>query len=219
MTEFTLKVRPLVFHPSYSNDGLNGSGKIILPASILKSLMDASGNTVFSPITFTIIKDDADIISVGVEEFSAQEGYVYLPSFIMETYWYPHDSDIIMRYCKPVKGTRVTFEPHETAFIDSPAKEKTFLEDYLKKCYPVLSKGSSILIVHEGNEYYINITDTKPENIISTLDTDLEVEFLKPLDYVEPPPPPPPSVIEDMPMPRGHFVAFAGKGYRLGTGN
>jgi len=217
MTEYTLKVRPLVFHPSCNNPYLNGSGKVILPQSILNDLMDASGNTVFSPITFTIVSDAGEnVISVGVEEFTAQEGYAFIPAFIMETYWYPHESNITLRYHKPVKGTKITLEPHATAFIDGETKEKTFLENYLKKCYPVLSKGSTIVIKNDDEEYYINIIDTLPEDIISTVDTDLEVEFKKPLDYVEPPPPPPPSIIENTPMPRGHFVPFAGKGYRLG---
>ena len=67
--------------------------------------------------------------------------------------------------------------------------------------------------------HYINITETEPEIMISTLDTDLEVEFKQPLDYVEPPPPTPPSIVEDMVMPKNRFVPFAGKGYRLGGHN
>lgn len=214
MTEFTLKVRPLIYHPSCNNPYLNDSGKIILPASVLKKIMDSSGNTVFSPISFTLVKNGEEIISVGVEEFSAEEGFVYLPSYIMETCWLPIDSDIVVRYHKPVKGQKITLEPHTTTFIDSEAKEKTFLENYFKKCYPVLSKGSTILIRHNDDEFYINIADTSPADIISTVDTDLIVEFAKPLDYT---PPPPPKVVEHMPMPRGHFVPFAGKGYRLGN--
>ena len=137
-------------------------------------------------------------------------------SFIMETYWLPHETEIILRYQRVEKGTKLSIEPHATAFIDSQAKEKTFLENYLKKCYPVLNAGSTILIKDGDKEYYINITETVPERIISTLDTDLEVEFKQPLDYVEPPPPPPPSIVENIPMPKNRFVPFAGKGYRLG---
>ena len=77
-----------------------------------------------------------------------------------------------------------------------------------------MSKGSTIVIKNGNEEYFINIKETLPVDIISTIDTDLEVEFVQPLDYVEPPPP---SVIDNMPMPRGHFVPFAGKGYRLGS--
>ena len=92
-------------------------------------------------------------------------------------------------------------------------KGRNFLESYISKYYPVLQKGSTIVIHHDGKDFYINIKDSFPADIISTVDTDLVVEFAQPLDYVEPPPP---SVIENMPMPRGHFVPFAGKGYRLG---
>jgi len=217
MSEFLLKVRPLAFHPSCNKPYLNASGKVIIPQSVLKTLMDISGNNVFSPISFILYEGEREIISVGVEEFSAQEGYIYVPSFLMETYWLPHDTEIKLIYNEPQKGTKISIQPHKTAFIDSPAKEKTFLEEYLKKCYPVLKRNTTILIKEGEGEYYLNITNTAPDEIISTLNTDLVVEFEEPLDYVEPPPPPPPSVVENMPMPRGHFVPFAGKGYRLGA--
>ena len=89
------------------------------------------------------------------------------------------------------------------------------MENYLKKWYPVLKKDSTIVIKEGEEEYYINVKITRPADIISTIDTDISVEFEKPLDFVEPPPP---SIIEDMPMPKSHFVPFAGKGYRLGNG-
>jgi len=216
MTDFTLKVRPLAFHPSCDKPYLNASAKVILPQSVLQKIMDISGNTIYSPISFLMKDGERDIISVGVEEFSAEEGYVYVPSFIMEMYWLPHDTEVILTHQQHEKGTKISLEPHKTAFIDSKAKEKGFLEDYLKKCYPVLRAGTTILIKDDDNEYYINITETLPSETISTLNTDLEVEFKTPLDYVEPPPPPPPAVVEHMPMPPGHFVPFAGKGYRLG---
>ena len=217
MNEFTLKVRPLAFHSSCEKPYLNASCKVIIPQSILESLMDTSENTIHSPIAFLLLQGEREIISVGVEEFSAPEGFIYIPSFIMETYWLPHETEIILRYQRVEKGTKISIEPHKTAFIDSKAKEKTFLENYLKKCYPVLSAGSTILIKEGATEYYINITETIPERVISTLDTDLEVEFKQPLDYVEPPPPAPPSIVEHMSMPKNCFIPFAGKGYRLGA--
>jgi len=215
MTDICLKVRPLAFHPSFSKDHLNAGGKVILPQSVLREVMDISGNEIHSPIVFTIIKNDADLISVGVEEFSSPENYIYLPNFIMEQYWLPHESEVMLRYEKVEKGTMVELEPHSMTFIDSDAKGKKYLESYISKHYPVLRKGSTILIKENDNEYYINIKNTAPADIILTVDTDLTVEFAQPLDYVEPPPP---AVVETMPMPTSHFVPFAGKGYRLGHG-
>ena len=213
MAEFSLKVRPLAFHPSFSKEHLNAGGKVILPQSILNRVMDISGNEIHSPIVFTLIKDGKDLISVGVEEFSSPVDYVYLPNFIMEQYWLPHESEVVLRYESVQKGTMVELEPHRTAFIDSDAKNKDYLESYISKHYPVLRKGSTILIKENGEEYYINIKDTAPGDIILTVDTDLRVEFAQPLDYVEPPPP---AIVETMAMPTSHFIPFAGKGYRLG---
>ena len=215
MAEICLKVRPLAFHPSFSKEYLNAGGKVILPPSVLREVMDISGNEIISPIVFTIMKEGEELISVGVEEFSSPEGYIYIPNFIMELYWLPHDSEIMLRYENVERGTMVELEPHSMAFIDSDAKNKEYLEAYISKHYPVLRKGSIILIKENGEEYYINIKQTAPTPIILTVDTDLTVEFAQPLDYVEPPPP---SVVETMAMPQSHFVPFAGKGYRLGNG-
>jgi len=215
MTDICLKVRPLAFHPSFSKDHLNAGGKVILPQSVLREVMDISGNEISSPIVFTIMKEGEELISVGVEEFSSPKDYIYIPNFIMEQYWLPHESEVTLRYDKVVgKGTMVELEPHSMTFIDSDAKEKEYLESYISKHYPVLRKGSTILIKENGEEYYINIKNTAPTPIILTVDTDLTVEFAQPLDYVEPPPP---SVVETMVMPQNYFVPFAGKGYRLGN--
>ena len=214
MVDCILKVRPFAFHPSCSKQGVNTSGKVILPPSILQSIIDISENEILTNTAFTLIHNDKEIISVGVEEYSAQEGYIYLPRYIMEYYWLPINTEIMLHYSEPIKGNHISIEPHRTAFINSSAKEKAFLEDYLKKWYPVLKKGSTIMIREGIEEYYINIKMTLPADIISTRDTDLVVEFEKPLDYIEPPPP---NIIEDIPMPKTHFVPFAGKGYRLGN--
>ena len=54
MAEFTLKARPLAFHASCDKPYLNASCKVIIPQSILQTLMDMSGNTIHSPIAFLL---------------------------------------------------------------------------------------------------------------------------------------------------------------------
>ena len=217
MDSIRLKVQPLAFHSSITNNtALNASGKVILPQSVLSHILDISHNEITSPLIFTIVKDGIEIITVGVEEFSGAENYIYLPHYIIEQHWLPYESEVTIKFEKVKKGTKIELEPHKTSFLDSKLKEKKFLESYISKYYPVLCKGSIILIKDGGDEFYINIKDTVPHDIILTVDTDIEVEFAQPLDYVKPPTPPPPNIVESMPMPKGHFIPFAGKGYRLG---
>ena len=56
------------------------------------------------------------------------------------------------------------------------------------------------------NNIYFNILETEPADIISTVDTDLEVDFKAPLDYVEPPKPPPIAVNNSN---NGNSITFA----------
>ena len=118
---------------------------------------------------------------------------------------------VSIRYEKVNKGTMVELEPHKTAFIESSLKEKEFLESYISKYYPVLRKGSTILIKEGENEFYVNIKDTTPHDIIITVDTDLEVHFAQPIDYVEPPPPSPPTMVEHIKMPPRTFYSICRK--------
>lgn len=42
-------------------------------------------------------------------------------------------------------------------------------------------------MVHYNNKkYYIDVVEAKPGNAISVIETDCEVDFAPPLDYVEP---------------------------------
>ena len=50
----------------------------------------------------------------------------------------------------------------------------------------MLSKGDSITIEHLGKEYIIDIIDTKPDDVVVIVETDVEVdiEYAEVLDFV-----------------------------------
>jgi ubiquitin fusion degradation protein 1 len=52
--------------------------------------------------------------------------------------------------------------------------------------YSCLHKGDTICITHAGRQYMVNVTETKPDEQICVIETDLNTEFDPPLDYVEP---------------------------------
>ena len=54
------------------------------------------------------------------------------------------------------------------------------------RSYSCLTTGDTIMIPYNNKKYYIDIVETKPSNAISVIETDCEVDFAQPLDYIEP---------------------------------
>ena len=108
----------------------------------------------------------------------------------------------------------------------------------MSKDYTVVTEGQTIEIYYEAlkKTFRIDIVKAEPAEIISIINTDLNVDFDTPRDYVEPKkpsPPPSPKIpspghmqnkiisrqtqIESMRSPTSkQFVPFSGKGRRLG---
>ena len=42
------------------------------------------------------------------------------------------------------------------------------------------------MVAYNNKKYYIDVVETKPSSAISIIETDCEVDFAPPLDYVEP---------------------------------
>ena len=58
------------------------------------------------------------------------------------------------------------------------------LEKYLSKNYPIVTQGHTIKIKYKDNKtFYIDIVETKPEEIIEIFNVDVNVDFDKPYDY------------------------------------
>ena len=91
------------------------------------------------------------------------------------------------------KGTYVKLQPHTTDFLDI-SNPKAVLETTLRN-FSCLTVGDQITINYNNRQYFIDIVEAKPQPAISVIETDCEVDFAPPLDYVEPsrqPAPPPP---------------------------
>ena len=85
-----------------------------------------------------------------------------------------------------VKGTKCIIQPHTSNFYNIK-NYRDFLEKIFSEPYSSLTENSMIKIPYFDSFLKFNIIKTEPESNISILDTDLEVDFEKALDYVEPP--------------------------------
>ena len=47
-------------------------------------------------------------------------------------------------------------------------------------------QGDTIVIPYNGENYYIDIQEVKPDTAVSVVETDVEVDFAPPKDYKEP---------------------------------
>jgi len=130
------------------------------------------------------------------------------------------------------KGTYVKLRPHTKDFLDI-SNPKAVLETSLRN-YTCLTVGDSFMVNYNNKRYYIDVVEAKPANAISIVETDCEVDFTEPLDYVEPekdygrpaPAPatapvvapfgrPPPNKAIEQPEEAPKFAAFVGSGNRL----
>ena len=221
------------------------SNKILLPPTILNEL---SENEAFEDanqiLFFKVINKALEFGHVcGVHEFTASPGICHVPYHIMEDLGIQEGQNIEIEKVAPPQGTYIKLRPHKTAFIEL-SDPKAILEKILSEDYPVVTRGQTIAVNYKelGKVFRIDIVETKPAEVISIINTDINVDFDEPLDYVSPPPSPPqptaphpspainpasppisPPSIENKKInysklqKTGVFIPFSGTGHRLGS--
>ena len=120
----------------------------------------------------------------GVLQFVAEEGVVYLPYWMIQHLLLTEGDIVRVQYTKLMKGNYVKLRPQTKDFLDI-SNPKAVLETTLRS-YTCLTVGDSILINYNNKRYFIDIVEARPNDAVSIVDTDCEVDFAPPLDYVEP---------------------------------
>ncbi|EIE23851.1 UFD1-domain-containing protein [Coccomyxa subellipsoidea C-169] len=193
--------------------------KIFLPSSALDRLASLH---IEYPMLFKVeSRGNGRSTHCGVLEFSADEGLVYMPYWMMQNLLVEEGSVVTVSSATLPKGSYVKLQPHTSDFLDI-SNPKAVLEMTLRN-FSCLTKGDCICLHYNNKKYYIDIIEAKPEDAISVIETDCEVDFAPPLDYVEPKrverAPEPARTTDDAgpevaPEPE-RFLAFVGPGRRL----
>jgi len=207
-------------------DHLEEGNKVIMPPSALDRLASLH---IDYPMLFKIEnKKMAKWSHCGVLEFVAEEGMVYMPYWMMQNLLIEEGDVINIKSATLPKGKYVKLQPHTKDFLDI-SNPKAVLERTLRN-YACLTKDDTILVPYNNKNYYINIVESKPQDAISIVETDCEVDFAPPLDYVEPEPQPRPPLAPSLgtstgkaaaepepeaPAEEPAFLAFAGSARRL----
>ncbi|CAD7935305.1 unnamed protein product [Amoebophrya sp. A120] len=166
-------------------EDLESGNKIILPSSALDNLARLN---ISYPMLFEASNGNTHRTHCGVQEFVAEEGTCYLPYWMMQNLLLSEGDLIRIMNTSLPKGKFVKLRPVTSDFL-SIHNPKTVLENSLRG-FATLTVGDCISITYNKKRYEIEIMECKPANAICVIETDVNVDFAPPKDYVEPQVPP-----------------------------
>ncbi|KAF9115424.1 hypothetical protein BGW39_003059 [Mortierella sp. 14UC] len=136
-----------------------------------------------SPLTFQIRNPANRLLThSGVKEFSAADGQVHLPVWMMTSLSLSPGDQVMVKYAALPKGTWAKFRPISADYMEI-LDFRALLEARLRSNYITLTRGE-VLKVHQGTkEFGFVVEELKPEpgEAVCITDTDLEVD-IEPLD-------------------------------------
>lgn len=189
-----------------ADDSFLCSGRIILPQSCLRSIVDLS---MVYPLQFRISiqsttqrgQDDVQCLYATVLEFTAERGKVVLPDWMADHLRLPPSSSstigkpgtfVQLQTCSLGGANKVTLQPHSSSFT-SLSDPREVLERQLLS-YPILTRGTSIIVRHAKTNFLIRIAsllDHRQREVEAVLSaradlqaTEVKVEFEPPMDTV-----------------------------------
>ncbi|ESQ51402.1 hypothetical protein EUTSA_v10016960mg [Eutrema salsugineum] len=161
---------------------LENGDKIIMPPSALNRLASLH---IEYPMLFQLSNESVEKTThCGVLEFTADEGLVYLPYWMMQNMSLQEGDIVKIKNTSLVRGTFIKLQPHTQNFLDI-TNPKAILETALRS-YSCLTTGDTIMVPYNNKKYFIDVIEAKPSSAVSIIETDCEVEFAPPLDYKEP---------------------------------
>ena len=170
---------------------LRCSNKILLPESMLFDLTKDNHDSLEQKLYFKVANKETQYGEVcGVHEFSAPPGVVYLPYHIMESCSLQEGNTVKVDLVSPPKGNFMKIRLHNSKEFSKLTNPKVVLEKIISRDYPVVTQGQTIALNYTdlNKVFMIDIVETRPSEIIEIINTDINVDFDKALDYEEPPP-------------------------------
>ena len=172
---------------------LKHSNKILLPESLLFELTKDNHDSLDNKLYFKISHLETGYGEVcGVHEFSSPPGVVHLPYHIMNSCSIGEGTNVKVELVSPPKGSFIKLRLHNSKEFSKLSNPKAVLEKIMSNDYPVVTQGQTIAIHYTdlNKVFMMDIVETKPSEVIEILNADINVDFDKALDYVEPEPSP-----------------------------
>lgn len=154
--------------------------KIILPQSILQGLLDQSQAIQIdlpSPLTFQLTNpENGKYTNVGIREFSADEGQVFIPPPVASTLLSLKDGDFVqVQLVELPRATSMTLKP----IIASQVSDwKTMLERQLNSTHTALTKGDVLTVPDPtGGAFEFLVEQLEPADAVCIVDTDVDLHI------------------------------------------
>lgn len=174
----------LTFHNKADKE--NGD-KIILPSSSMEKL---AGMRVQYPMQFEIRNESVEPLRrthVGVLEFTAPEGQMFVPYWIMQNLLLEENQLVTVRNVSLELATYCKFRPQSVDFLEI-SDPKAVLETALRN-FSCLTRDDHICLKYAGKNYFLEVCEIRPDNqdnAVSIVEADVMVDFEAPVGYVEP---------------------------------
>lgn len=193
---------------------------VLLPVSYLQRLTSNTAQNDTGPWTFELINSSKTRrVYCSVLEFTSSEGTVGLPPWMMKHLKLRKNSHVHVNKVDLLKGKFMKIQPQHPDFLKIKDVRDT-LERAIQS-YPVITKDTTIPFTdtETGTTHELLIVSIDPgDSAISTIDSDLEVDFDTPKGYIAPVPPPLKSFAMDLhkyTFERPSFAPFSGTGNTL----
>ncbi|KAH0789535.1 ubiquitin fusion degradation protein [Histomonas meleagridis] len=161
---------------------LEQSARILLPESVLDTIMQRNQHI---SVMFFAIRNTALGISVyaGVDSFTAQQGTVFIPFWMMEYLQVNEDNTVRVSLTSLVPATRALFQPQDDAFLNLP-NPRVILEYSLRQ-HPCLTQGTILNIEFNNKIYRLKVLKTEPKSAVQILHADVICDFATPVNQFD----------------------------------
>jgi hypothetical protein len=165
-----------------TNAEIEDGNRIILPMSAANKIFSSPFFT--TPLMFQIQTSHGTQLFCGVTEFTAPEGNVVLPQWMMKELFIKDGSQVTIRCVDLEKGSYCKLQPHSKQFY-TLKNHKAVLEHVLRK-FTTLTEGTSIPVPYGKKIFLVEVVELKPESAVSIVAEpylELEIDFVPALDF------------------------------------
>ncbi|EER13208.1 Ubiquitin fusion degradation protein, putative, partial [Perkinsus marinus ATCC 50983] len=143
--------------------------KILLPQSALDQLARLN---VSYPMLFQISNlKEPRTTHCGVLEFTAEEGFCYIPYWMMQNLVLQEGDLVRVKNVSLPKGRSVKLQPVTKDFLEIH-NPRAILENSLRN-FAALTAGDNIAIQYNNKTFEIEVVECKPANAISIIEADV----------------------------------------------
>ena len=136
------------------------------------------------PMLFELRTQSGKRTHCGVLEFTAAEGNVYLPHWMMNNLLLEEGCVLSVRNVSLPKAKFVKFKPQHVDFLDI-SNPRAVLEKQLRM-FSCVTVGDQICLPYNNRRYYLEVQEVKPRDAACIIECDCNVDFDAPVGYKEP---------------------------------